>query len=224
MYMELVSIAVQLIIICLALASLINVSRGRKKKLVLESFIYYTNLNLVFCSAFYASSLLLQSGNWLLDRIYGFIFISAIITMSVYHFILVPAIRKENKGYRVYSRTDIAVHYVVPSLTVIHWLAFAKKGQFSFCHPLAWSAMFLAYFLAVLARARLGGRLAYNGLRYPYGFIDIDELGAKKVAINVICLAAAIIALGCLLVLLDNSFPRDAIIVLNASPSGLVFI
>jgi len=166
-------------------------------------FVYFTNLDLVFCFVFFLISLFADGGR-LLSFFNGFVLISVSLTMAVYHFFIVPNLRKTNSDYKIYSFPDIVVHYLVPSLVIAHWLVFADKGRFELYYPLIWPAALLIYFVALLVRAKFGAVLEHVGSKYPYYFIDLEKLGAKAVMRNVVAISAAIVAFGYVLLFIDR--------------------
>lgn len=90
---------------------------------------------------------------------------------------------------------DVVMHYVVPILFLI-FSVMALRGQ-----PLRWTAPFwwslypLIYFAYVLVRGVLLGR-------YPYGFIDVSQLGYARTLRNACFLWVAFFVLAYVLMLI----------------------
>ncbi len=99
------------------------------------------------------------------------------------------------------------VHLFVPFLAIADWALFDEKGKFCGSDPLYWLVPPLAYYAFVLIAAPFGMRY-FGGSRFPYHFIDSDALGWGSVFINVSILLLFFLALGYLIVLLDNVLGR----------------
>ena len=84
---------------------------------------------------------------------------------------------------------DIALHYVVPILTLAYWLAFLPRSKLGVLAPLVWCLYPMGYFVYVFARGELLGA-------YPYYFIDVTSLGYGKAMLNSFGLLISFIALG----------------------------
>jgi hypothetical protein len=133
----------------------------------------------------------------------GAVVISALVTMTGYHFILVPAGKKQAISYNFFSFSDIVIHYVVPLLAISDWLFFAKKGLFAHYYPFLWVIPFLIYFFAVFVRAKFGGILEFVESKYPYYFIDLHKLGIIMTLRNIVIISCATVLLGYVLFFLD---------------------
>jgi hypothetical protein len=106
----------------------------------------------------------------------------------VYHFILSSQWSPE--GLRKVS--DLGVHYVVPALTVLWWIVFAPKAGLRLWDAAIWLVWPLAWTGVTLARGVVAGF-------YPYSFLNLSELGAAQVAVNVAGLAIAFAVAGLVL-------------------------
>ncbi|MDR2967905.1 MAG: Pr6Pr family membrane protein [Methanobacteriaceae archaeon] len=201
MNIELLSFMMKVIIICFSLIGLYYKSGLSEKGFKKISFIYFTNLNLVFSLIYFVLAIFIYN-NKLLNGINGFIILSSIITMTVYLFLLVPKHQKIGENYKLFSLSDIIVHYVVPLLVILNWLIFTTKGNFTYYYPFLWAIPFLIYFFAIVIRAHYGG-LLFGKTRYPYYFIDLDKIGVKKAMKNLIIFSSMIIILGYILFFLD---------------------
>jgi hypothetical protein len=202
MDMDVLSLITKVIIICFSIVGLYYTSGLNKKRFKKISFIYFTNLSLVFCLIYFTFSVFIRD-NYILNYFLGFVVISVTVTMIINHFILVPHNRKTKNTYKLFSFSDIVVHYVIPLITIGYWIIFAEKGLFEYYYPLLWAIPFLIYLLVVILRAHYGGLLEYGKTRYPYDFIDIDKLGAKKAGKNLLIVSSMIIALEYVFLLVD---------------------
>ena len=195
------SIAIKGIIICLSAYSL-HIKTGLPLQVKKTAFLFFTTLNTVACFTYFIFALALDESR-VMRQINGGVMLCAIITMSVYHFVLIPNIRK-HLDHRIFSLPDIVVHYAIPLLVVIDWLLFSEKGYFTYYSPFLWYAPFIVYFIAVVISARCGVYLEYAKSRYPYYFIDYDKLGLLKVTRNAALMFIGVIGLGYILVFIDN--------------------
>ena len=89
------------------------------------------------------------------------------------------------------------LHTVVPVLAVLDWLLFDERGRFRWRYALYW----LAFPLGYLAFALLRGLVVD---RYPYPFINVNDLGYAGVSISSLGFAVAFWVLGLLFVAIDR--------------------
>lgn len=100
--------------------------------------------------------------------------------------------------------SNILLHYVVPICTVIDWLVFDEKGWFSVRTALLWLLAPLGYFVFVMNAVALGAQLGPYGARYPYFFLDVDELGFWTVFLTGMIMELCFFLLGLFWVWLDR--------------------
>jgi hypothetical protein len=89
------------------------------------------------------------------------------------------------------------LHTVVPLLAVLDWLLFDERGRFRWRYALYW----LAFPLGYLAFALLRGLVVD---RYPYPFINVNDLGYDGVSISSVGFAVAFWLLGLAFVAIDR--------------------
>ncbi|MEU8232036.1 Pr6Pr family membrane protein [Actinoplanes sp. NPDC048967] len=89
------------------------------------------------------------------------------------------------------------LHTVVPLLAVLDWLVFDERGRFRWRHALYWLAFPLGYLAFALIRGLVVDK-------YPYPFIDVNELGYDGVSISSAGFAVAFWILGLLFVAIDR--------------------
>jgi len=89
------------------------------------------------------------------------------------------------------------LHTVVPLLAVLDWLVFDERGRFRWRYALYWLAFPLGYLAFALVRGLVVDR-------YPYPFIDVNELGYDGVSISSVGFAVAFWILGLLFVAIDR--------------------
>ena len=92
---------------------------------------------------------------------------------------------------------DSLLHYVVPALYLLSWLAFAPRPQLVWTDALRWLAVPAAYLLWTLAR----GGLMHE---YPYPFMNVATFGLAAVLRNSLVLCLLFVLLGLGLVALDR--------------------
>ncbi len=129
-------------------------------------------------------------------RFKGAVTMMITVTFLVYHFMLLPMMFSMSGGEGVINPANILVHYFTPIMVIIDWLLFDKKNRYKWYDPLIWLIIPLAYFGFAVIRAEVSSMLLPTGSRYPYFFIDIDELGLSAVLINVAVLIMAFAVLG----------------------------
>ena len=96
---------------------------------------------------------------------------------------------------------DILLHQALPVLVPLFWLAFVPKGRLAGRDLV----LFASYPLIYLGYTLLRG--AYDA-RYPYPFLDVGKIGWGPVAAYAGAIAAAFLAVGWALVLLDRRLAR----------------
>ncbi len=165
--------------------------RGRYR---LGALSYYTNLSNLFTGVY---QLLLFAGTFTGGALYGVLSGAALrysltlmiwVTHLVYHFVLVPDYKKkQGGGFKAEwgSFKNLDVHYAVPLLALLQWLVCADKNV-----PLwavaAWLLIPLCYLIFAMIRAWILGPDPKSGVyRYPYSFMDLDELGIKRWTVNI---------------------------------------
>lgn len=177
----------------------------------LASFSYYTLQSNAVCLVLFATLAVREArspgdvptGAGLI-RFKGACTLYILITLMVYHFLLVPQLALTAPGYQAFSLSDVLVHYITPLMVFADYLLFDRKGRFRALDPLIWSLLPLSYLSYVFVYVSLGGRFGAKGSRAPYFFLDIDTLGQGGVVRWVLMIVAVFLALAWLLVLLDR--------------------
>ena len=96
---------------------------------------------------------------------------------------------------------DFLLHVIVPVAAAAYWLAFSPKIGLSWRDPLLWSLYPLAYFAYALMRGSIDGR-------YPYPFMNLDELGLARTLLNALGIAIGFVLAGWLMVAIGRSVRR----------------
>lgn len=124
------------------------------------------------------------------------------VTMLIYLIVLVPTRFQDGDG-DVFSLTDNLIHIVTPCLMIGDWLLFVPKGTLRRFDPLLWTLIPYGYLTFAFVFGALGGEFT-PGQRYPYPFMNVDELGAAGVARWILALTVALVAVGYVYLLLDR--------------------
>lgn len=127
----------------------------------------------------------------------GEITISIILTMSVYHFILIPYALKIDPTRRL-TITDITLHYLIPCLTIFDWILFDYKGRFKISYPIVWTLVPYLYVLLVYVQAGFNiSKKFHTGIsKYVYIFLDSEILGIETVLNNIFKISLFFIMIG----------------------------
>ena len=128
-----------------------------------------------------------------------------LLTMSVYHFVLIPYALKMNP-YQNLKFSDIVFHYVMPFAVLFDWILFDEKGGFRWFYPLLWATVPFVYVLFVFAQSRfeIADRVNGHMNKYIYIFLDVGVLGFVDVMVNIVCLAVAFLAVAYLICCVDR--------------------
>jgi hypothetical protein len=141
----------------------------------------------------------------------GMIMLCVFLTFLIFHFVLRPTLftmgADSGSGSYVFSPGNILVHYVTPLLAVADWLLFDQKGRFRKFDPLIWTAIPWAYLAFAMIRAQFAA-FSISGSRYPYFFIDPDQIGPRQVFLNVLLICAGYVILGYLIYAIDRGLSK----------------
>lgn len=98
------------------------------------------------------------------------------------------------------------LHYVSPIGTLLDWILFDEKGHTTWKMPLVAAVFPLLYAgISMIAAQFLQGRD-----KYPYPFLDVDQLGAGMVLMNIVLLAIAFLVVGYVGVWLDHRWKQHS--------------
>jgi hypothetical protein len=96
---------------------------------------------------------------------------------------------------------DTLLHKVVPVLAPLWWLVFAPKGGLHRRDPWLWALYPLTYFAYAIARG-------LSGDKYPYPFMNVDEIGWPQTLINSALIALCFVVAGYAMTWLDRRLAR----------------
>ena len=155
---------------------------------------YYTLLTNVMCAVyfFFAGIHVIRGGDTLSPKLKGAVCMGITVTGLVYHFLLAGTFTMHG----TLAVSNVILHYIVPAMSVLDWLLFDKKGNYTATSPLIWLFLPDLYFVQVVVRVLLGFNAGGSGIRYPYPFIDAGVLGWGQVMLNVVVLNLLFTALG----------------------------
>lgn len=98
---------------------------------------------------------------------------------------------------------DRALHYVVPALYLLWWLALLPHGTLEWRDALRWLWFPLLFALWTFVRGAIVDE-------YPYPFLDVGRLGYPAALLNAALVALLFAVLGGALVALDKTLARGA--------------
>ena len=137
--------------------------------------------------------------------------VSLLVTMLIAHFMLFDAMFQN--GQLVWHL--VAMHYVVPIMTLLDWFLFDEKGRMPVWGPFAWLSLVLVYLVVVMVCAGplgmyMGGGTTGDITRYPYTFLDPGIMGVGGVALFCGGMFVGFVVLGYLIYGLDRLLARTA--------------
>lgn len=157
-----------------------------------------------FCLAFFpAFSKRRDSGRVFCPTLQGAIIISGMV-LAVFRLIFSMV------DMRVAGLEGIGmllVNLILPTMFLLDWLLFTKKGRWRPVEPFYWLALLVCYGMWVLLSAEFMN--ADAKLRYPYGFLDFNVTGIDFMLLWFLVLAVVVLALGYVCVALDFVMSGD---------------
>lgn len=115
-----------------------------------------------------------------------------VIVCSVYYLLLRQLTHPQ--GLAFYC--DAVLHYAIPLLYVVDWMAFVPKGVLHPKHAMTWLIYPSCYAVWTLGHGALSGF-------YPYPFINVTTLGYPTALMNVAGFVVAFFSLGLVIVGVD---------------------
>ncbi|MGR2753675.1 Pr6Pr family membrane protein [Agromyces arachidis] len=178
---------------------------------------YFTTQSNVIVFGYYAAALY-----WMVrrattappaPRLRGGVTVWILTTMIVSHVLLshfenpIPGLFVDDPGDQLANRALFAVHYVVPVMVLVDWIAFGPHRLVRWRDVGWWVLYPFAYGMIFLWRALT---LPEVPDRFPYPFLDTDELGALGSFVAMLEVLAYISVLSVLVILLDRLAGRIA--------------
>ena len=121
-----------------------------------------------------------------------------ILLVGVIYGLLLHGIQELSGGSAL---ANVLLHMVTPILVPLFWLIFTPKGKLNQRDPLMWAIYPLAYLVYALLRGEFTGR-------YPYPFLNVNELGWNRTMLHALLIAAAFLAASWLFVWFDLLIAR----------------
>lgn len=171
-------------------------------------FTHQTNLLIAFLFIWGAFASVLkgiQPPAWLK----GMATLNIIITGLVAWLVLPPANMSEQL-FVLGIPGNVSTHIIVPIMATVDFLLFDEHRRFKWLDSLTWLIYFPIYITFVFVRALVfhGVGPATDGSPYPYGFINIDKLGAQHVATNCAIYLGIFFILALIIVAIDKALPK----------------
>lgn len=127
---------------------------------------------------------------------------SILLTFLVYHGLLSSMdrqqAREEGRPGIFWNYGNLVLHYVIPVLTMIYYMIFEPRGLLRVEDGVFWTIIPLLYLVGILGLAHVN-RKRNGEAFYPYPFLDVKELGGRKVLQNCALLIAVFLAMGILI-------------------------
>lgn len=117
--------------------------------------------------------------------IHGGVTLAIVLVGAVYAILLHGLFHLEGAA----QVADTILHFIVPAITALYWLAIAPKYGLRWHHALLWAVYPMLYFAYAILRGSIDGR-------YPYPFMDVTVLGAARTTLNALGLAIAFLIAG----------------------------
>lgn len=176
-----------------------------------KGILYFTNISNLLCLIYFTVLIVLTLTNKVKrNDIYyifkGMVTMAITLTMVVYNVIL-----SSNFGMSAFEGHMLEcnlVHLAVPTLVILDYIIFGKKGNLKKEYPIIWSTVLILYQIFVIIYVSLGGTFM-NGDTIPYFYMDINKFGIIGVTINLLVLFIVYISYGYLIVFLDNLIGKN---------------
>jgi len=139
---------------------------------------------------------------WLIGAVTLFLLITGLVA----YFILAPAEPGAEVVALGLTRVQI-VHDLTPIATFVHFVLMVPHRRLHIAHAGWW----LLYPVAYCAFTTLRGVLA-PGSAYPYGFVDVSDIGYGGLLLNVAIYGVGFFVLGLVLVGIDRLMPARAVL------------
>lgn len=142
-----------------------------------------------------------------LPRLKGAVTMCPILTLLIFHFLLFRG-SFYISGTNNLDWRNLIIHYITPALVILHWLLFDKKGIFKPTDSLVWLAIPIGYMIYSFIYAEVGTVFFRNGARYPYYFINPDQIGWAGVVASVIGIFIFFLLLGHIIYFIDKHLDK----------------
>ena len=132
------------------------------------------------------------------------VMMSIMLTFCVFHLVLYPPLSRAAKGmphtreFLILYADNFIIHYLVPLSVFVYWLLCSpQKQKLGAADAIYWTSLPLIYIACIFLRAKRRLIIEETGSPYPYPFLDIQALGAKRVvgictALYTLCILAGL--------------------------------
>lgn len=131
-------------------------------------------------------------------KVQGGLLLSIAMVAIVYHVLL--AHLRDYRGIDMVI--DVMLHTLIPLGFACYWLVFVRKSNLRFPDILPWLILPLLYCIVAMVRAGF-----FDG-RYPYHFLNLDDLGVVRTGINIFGLLVVFSGFGAIIVLVGQKLGR----------------
>lgn len=192
-----VQILLEVIIVLLGTCGLVlhsGLTRGELRK---DFFRYYTNLSNLLVTMFYLIRLVVRImksyggffGKIVFSELWFYsVTMTIFLTFGIFHFVLVPQLRKAPSGsdeFRfMHSFSNYIVHYVIPLLSLLNWLLFGNKSEMQYSWAVIWTVIPLCYVVYAMIAGAREKIIGNTDSAYPYDFMDVSKHGKAVVTRN----------------------------------------
>jgi hypothetical protein len=127
------------------------------------------------------------------------------VTGLIYFFVL----RHLWKPIGFQYAADAGLHYLMPPLFFIYWLAFVPKGTLRIADVLPMLIFPLAYGAYALIRGAITMAVYPTAVWYPYPFLSVVDLGYPRTLLNMLGVTVVFAILGLVLIAIDRVLGRS---------------
>ena len=117
------------------------------------------------------------------------IMMSIMLTFCVFHTMIFPAVfaaarhAERTREFFILLIDNLIVHYLVPLLVFAYWLLCSPAKQaLGAGDAFLWTMIPALYLAYIFLSAKRRGVIEETGSPYPYPFLDVGALGARRVA------------------------------------------
>lgn len=189
----------------IVLVCLLGLSSGNHR------LVFFTVQSNVIVFAYYAGALYWMVRRGVPDvpapRLRGGVTTWILTTALVSHVLLnggaspLPGLVDPDAAMALSNQSLFLLHYVVPGMVLADWLFFGPRRVVRWRDALLWLIYPAAYAVVTLSRAVAFPTIAD---RFPYPFLDIDELGLGGAVLGMAQVVAVIAVIAILVVALDR--------------------
>lgn len=177
---------------------------------VRDSIIYFTIQSNLLCFIFYLITVILMFNKKIKknDMYYilkGMATMAITITFFVYWLVLSSGAGME--AYIGHDLENYLVHLFTPLLVIFDYIVFGEKGNLKKNYPFIWSFVLIAYTLFDIIYVMFGGTFA-GGVKYPYPYMNVEELGLFRVFVNCMVIYVFFVGYGSIVQWLDDKLSR----------------